>query len=190
MAEIKQFKGYQGTPRIPKPDKPVQPNIVSVKDGCPVKYPGCEGIGVRVVHPSNPKAPAQNFGQVVFFVPPHVVLAPGSHETEESYYILRGKGLMMLAGKPVNVEAGHVHPSAVLVRARHREHERREPGGADHDLAAEPVTGVTIAVDRTSEKTPRLLDPPLLCCDHQHPRRSGLALTRSQAAWCECQGKP
>jgi hypothetical protein len=46
MAEIKAFKGYQGTPKMPKPTEPVQPNIVTVKDGCPVKYPGCEGIGV------------------------------------------------------------------------------------------------------------------------------------------------
>jgi len=106
MAEIKAFKGYQGTPKMPKPTEPVQPNIVTVKDGCPVKYPGCEGIGVRVVHPSNPKAPAQNFGQVVFFIPPHVVLKPSGHENEESYYILRGKGVMTLAGKPVNVHAG------------------------------------------------------------------------------------
>jgi mannose-6-phosphate isomerase-like protein (cupin superfamily) len=106
MAEIKAFQGYQGTPRVPKPTEPVQPNIVTVKDGCPVKYPGCDGIGVRVVHPSNPKAPARNFGQVVFFVPPHVVLKPSGHENEESYYILKGQGLMTLAGKPVPVKAG------------------------------------------------------------------------------------
>jgi len=107
MAEIKLYKGYPpSTGRIPKPDMPVPPNIVSVKSGCPVKYPGCEGIGVRVVHPSNPKAPAQNFGQVVFFVPPHTVLQPGSHESEESYYILRGRGVMTLAGKRVDVEPG------------------------------------------------------------------------------------
>ncbi|MBI1922644.1 hypothetical protein HYR99_00185, partial [Candidatus Poribacteria bacterium] len=60
MAKITLFKGYEGEPRIPKPDAPVQPNIVTVQDGVPVKYPGCEGIGVRVVHPTNPKAPAQN----------------------------------------------------------------------------------------------------------------------------------
>src|SRR6201992_4130809 len=90
------------TATIPKPATPVQPNIVTVKDGRPVKYPGCEGIGVRVVHPSNPDAPAQNFGQVVFFIPPHVVLQPGSHESEESYYILRGRGVMTLAGRRVD----------------------------------------------------------------------------------------
>ena len=58
MAEIKLYQGYPpSTGRIPKPDTPVQPNVVTVNDGRPVKYPGCEGIGVRVVHPSNPDAP-------------------------------------------------------------------------------------------------------------------------------------
>jgi mannose-6-phosphate isomerase-like protein (cupin superfamily) len=106
MAEIKAFKGYPGPGKIPRPAETVQPNIVSVKDGCPVKYPGCEGIGVRVVHPSNPRAPAQNFGMTMFFVPPHVVLHPGSHENEECYYIVRGRGTMTLAGKPVEVCEG------------------------------------------------------------------------------------
>ena len=106
MAEIKPFKGYPGPGKIPRPAEPVQPNIVTVQDGCPVKYPNCEGIGVRVVHPSNPKAPAQNLGLVVFFVPPHVVLHPSGHENEECYYILKGKGTMTLAGKPTPVSAG------------------------------------------------------------------------------------
>ena len=106
MAEIKEFKSYTGAGKIAKPVEKVQPNIVTVQDGCPVKYPGCEGIGVRVVHPSNPSAPAKNFGQVVFFVPPHVKLPPGSHENEECYYILRGKATMTLAGEPVEVTAG------------------------------------------------------------------------------------
>ena len=62
MAEIKLYQGYPpSTGRIPKPDTPVQPNIVTVRDGRPVKYPGCEGIGVRVVHPSNPDAPGTEF---------------------------------------------------------------------------------------------------------------------------------
>jgi mannose-6-phosphate isomerase-like protein (cupin superfamily) len=106
MAEIKMFKSYEGAGKVVKPATPVQPNIVTVRDGCPVKYPGCEGIGVRVVHPSNPKAPAKNFGMVVFIVPPHVILPPGSHENEECYYILRGEGTMTLAGKKVEVREG------------------------------------------------------------------------------------
>jgi mannose-6-phosphate isomerase-like protein (cupin superfamily) len=106
MAKIQMFKGYEGKPPFPKPDKPVSPNIVTVKDGVPVKYPGCEGIGVRVVHPVNRKAQSKNLGLTVFFVPPHVVLEPGSHHTEECYCILRGNGTMTLAGKKVKVQAG------------------------------------------------------------------------------------
>jgi len=106
MAKIQAFKGYQGDPPISKPKELVQPNIVTVQDGVPVKYPGCEGIGVRIVHPVNPNAPAKNLGLVMFYVPPHVVLEPGSHHTEECYVILRGEGTMMLAGKPVPVRAG------------------------------------------------------------------------------------
>ncbi len=106
MAKITMFKGYEGEPPIPKPKEKVLPNIVRVQDGVPVKYPDCEGIGVRVVHPANPKAPAQNLGLVMFYVPPHVVLESGSHHTEECYVILRGQGTMTLAGEKVEVEAG------------------------------------------------------------------------------------
>ena len=106
MAKIQMFKGYQGDPPFAKPDKPVQPNVVTVQDGVPVKYPDCDGVGVRVVHPANPKAPAQNLGLVMFYVPPHVILEPGSHYTEECYVILRGRGTMTLAGEKVKVRAG------------------------------------------------------------------------------------
>ena len=106
MAKITEFRGYQGEPPIPKPDKLVEPNVVTVRDGVPVKYPGCEGIGVRVVHPANPKAPAKNLGMVVFFVPAQVVLGVGSHHTEECYVILKGHGTMTLAGKEVQVQQG------------------------------------------------------------------------------------
>lgn len=106
MAKIRTFKGYEGKPPIPKPEKSVQPNVVTVQDGVPVKYPGCEGIGVRVVHPVNPKAPAKNMGLVMFYVPPHVELKPSSHYTEECYVIWRGQGTMTLAGKKVKVRAG------------------------------------------------------------------------------------
>jgi mannose-6-phosphate isomerase-like protein (cupin superfamily) len=106
MAKITTYKGYTGEPPIPKPETLVQPNIVTVQDGVPVKYPGCEGIGVRVVHPTNPKAPGQNVSLTMFFVPPHVVLEPGSHHPEECYVILRGQGTMTLAGEKVEVQAG------------------------------------------------------------------------------------
>ena len=45
MAKIQIFKGYEGDPPVPKPAETVRPNIVTVQDGVPVKYPGCEGIG-------------------------------------------------------------------------------------------------------------------------------------------------
>ena len=69
MAKITEFQGYQGSRRF-RSGRVGEPNIVTVQDGVPVKYPGCEGIGVRVVHPSNPRAPAENLGMVMFFVPP------------------------------------------------------------------------------------------------------------------------
>ena len=106
MAKIKMFKGYEGEPPIPKPKGQVQANVVTVQDGVPVKYPGCDGIGVRVGHPANPKAPAENLGMVMFFVPPHVVLEPGSHHTEECYVIMRGEGTMTIADEKVPVQAG------------------------------------------------------------------------------------
>jgi mannose-6-phosphate isomerase-like protein (cupin superfamily) len=108
MAEITAFKSYQTgePPKIPKPDKPVDPMIVTVQDGVPVVYPGCHGVGVRVVHPVNPNAPAKNMGLVMFYVPPHVVLQPGSHETEETYVILEGSGRMTFANFQRDVKKG------------------------------------------------------------------------------------
>ena len=106
MAKITMFKGYEGVPPIPKPRENVLPNVVRAQDGVPVKYPDCEGIGVRIVHPANPKAPAQNLGLVMFYIPPHVVLAPGSHHTEECYVIIRGSGVMTLAGEKFDVQEG------------------------------------------------------------------------------------
>jgi mannose-6-phosphate isomerase-like protein (cupin superfamily) len=108
MAKITTFKGYQGDkpPTIPKPDKPIDPMIVNVQDGVPVIYPGCHGLGVRVVHPVNPKAPAKNMGLVLFYVPPHVILQPGSHETEETYVILEGAGRMTFSNFQRDVKKG------------------------------------------------------------------------------------
>jgi len=109
MAEITQFKGYSDgrEPTIPRPAEPVPPIIVNVQDGVPVSYPGCHGIGVRVVHPANPKAPAKNMGLVMFYIPPHVTLPVGGHETEETYCILEGSGLMTFGtGEQHNVKKG------------------------------------------------------------------------------------
>ena len=55
------------------------------------------------MHPSNPNAPAEGLGLVMFYVPPPAVLEPGSHYPEECYVILRGRGTMTLNGKTVDV---------------------------------------------------------------------------------------
>ena len=108
MATITAFKGYQGDqpPKIPKPAASPDPRIVTVQDGVPVAYPDCHGLGVRVVHPVNPNAPAKNLGLVMFYVPPHAVLEPGSHETEETYVILEGRGRMTFANFQRDVQKG------------------------------------------------------------------------------------
>ena len=62
MAKITQFKGYDSgdaAPGPPKPEVPPEPMVVTVQDGVPVAYPGCHGVGVRVVHPANARAPAR-----------------------------------------------------------------------------------------------------------------------------------
>lgn len=108
MAKIQPFVGYENpNPKIPRPPVSPQPNIVTVQDGVPVVYPNCHGVGVRVVHPTNPKAPSVNFSVVMFYIPPHVtLLPPGGHEPEECYVILEGEGVMHLAGKLTPVKKG------------------------------------------------------------------------------------
>lgn len=108
MAEITQFRGYENpNPMIPKPDHPVDPVILTAQDGVPVAYPGCHGLGVRVVHPVNPLTPAKNLGLVLFYLPPHTKNPPGSHETEETYVITEGCGTMTFAnGRQEQVEKG------------------------------------------------------------------------------------
>lgn len=96
MAKYVQFKGYTGNkpPTIPKPAVPPDPMIVTVQEGVPVTYPNCVAPAVRVVHPVNPNAPSKNMSLVMFYIPPHAILEPGSHETEEAYVILEGTGTM------------------------------------------------------------------------------------------------
>jgi len=108
MAEFTVYKGYKDDrpPLIPKPDKPVDPMIVTVQEGVPIVYPGCYGTAVRVVHPVNPNAPAKNLGLVMFYIPPHALLQPGSHETEETYVILDGRGTMTFANYKREVKKG------------------------------------------------------------------------------------
>jgi mannose-6-phosphate isomerase-like protein (cupin superfamily) len=104
--KIRPFVGYEGVPPVPKPDVPPEPDVVTVQDGVPVQYPDCAGVGVRVVHPTNPKAYTETMGIVMFYLPPHASLAPGSHYTEETYCFLKGHGIMLLNGKPTEVGPG------------------------------------------------------------------------------------
>jgi mannose-6-phosphate isomerase-like protein (cupin superfamily) len=108
MAKFTTFKGYtpDRPPSIPKPEDPPDPMIVTVQEGVPVVYPDCQGVGVRVVHPVNPNAPSKNMGLVMFYVPPHALLSPGSHETEETYVILEGAGKMTFAHYERDVKKG------------------------------------------------------------------------------------
>ena len=108
MTEIKVHRPYATDyqPRIPKPDKAVDPMIVTVQEGVPIAYPDCFGTAVRVVHPVNPKAPAKDMGLVMFYLPPHVVLPPGEHETEETYIVMEGRGTMTFANFKREVKRG------------------------------------------------------------------------------------
>jgi mannose-6-phosphate isomerase-like protein (cupin superfamily) len=108
MAKITEFQGYASdrAPAIPRPQTPPDPMILTVQEGVPVVYSGCHGVGVRVVHPVNPNAPSTHLGLVMFYVPPHAVLPPGSHETEEVYVILEGRGRMTFARGERNVQKG------------------------------------------------------------------------------------
>lgn len=96
-------------PAIPKPKKGPQPVVLTVQDGIPVIYgegtwPTC---GVRVVHPTNPKAPSKNHTVVMLYVPPHAKLDLHSHVAEETYSIISGKGTLMYDGGTREIQAGH-----------------------------------------------------------------------------------
>ena len=108
MPRITPYKGYTTSrpPTIPKPDHAVDPVILTVQEGVGVAYPDCHGVGVRVVHPVNPKATSKNMSLTMFYVPPQAILMPGSHETEETYVILEGSGQMTFANFQRDVRKG------------------------------------------------------------------------------------
>jgi mannose-6-phosphate isomerase-like protein (cupin superfamily) len=106
MTKIKTYEGYRVDAPFPKPTELVQPDIVTVQDGVPLRFEGSDVVNVRVLHPVNPKAASKNFSVSMLYVPPHATLAVGSHYNEECYAILRGKGTMTLGGKQVEVWAG------------------------------------------------------------------------------------
>ena len=84
-------------PTIPKPKKRQTPAVLTVQDGLPVIYgagtePTC---GIRVVHPTNPKAASKFHSVVMLYVPPHAKLDLHCHEAEETYSVISGTGVMM-----------------------------------------------------------------------------------------------
>ena len=109
MPRYKVYEGYTPagyTPKIPRPDVLPEPNIVTTQDGIPLQFQGCEGAAVRVLHPTNPNAPSQNFGITMLYMPPHSILPVASHEPEECYVIMEGAGTMTLNDKPREVKKG------------------------------------------------------------------------------------
>lgn len=105
-------------PTIPKPDKAPPVSIVTVQDGVPVLYsesslPCC---GVRVIHPTQPKARSKNLGITMFYVPPHAKMDRHAHETEEVYCVLSGTGTLLVDGGEQAVGPGsfiHLPPWSV-----------------------------------------------------------------------------
>jgi mannose-6-phosphate isomerase-like protein (cupin superfamily) len=95
-------------PKIAKPKVLPRPSIVTVQDGLPVIYgsdtvPTC---GVRVVHPTNPKAPSKHHSIAILYVPPHAAMDRHSHEAEETYCILSGTGKILFDGGDQEVGPG------------------------------------------------------------------------------------
>ena len=95
-------------PTLPKPDKPQESIILTVQDGLPITYsddtiPVC---AVRVVHPTNPKAPSKNHSIVMLYIPPQAEMELHSHETEETYVIFSGTGTMLRNGGNREVGVG------------------------------------------------------------------------------------
>jgi mannose-6-phosphate isomerase-like protein (cupin superfamily) len=108
MENITNFGGYQTDKpsAVPKPDQPIDPMIVSAETGVPIRYPASNGMGVRVVHPVNPRAPGKNLGLVMFYLPPHTGYPLHEHETEEAYVILEGQGRMMFSNFDRDIKKG------------------------------------------------------------------------------------
>jgi mannose-6-phosphate isomerase-like protein (cupin superfamily) len=110
LAKTDEFTGHETDkpPVILESEQAGHPRVLSVRDGIPVKYPACDGLGIRVVHPVNPAAPANDMGLVIVYLPPHAEIKPGSHETEENYVILAGQGRMTFSNFERTVKKGDI----------------------------------------------------------------------------------
>jgi mannose-6-phosphate isomerase-like protein (cupin superfamily) len=82
--------------------------VLTVQDGVPIYYSDDTSpvSAVRVVHPTNPKAPSKNHSIVMLYLPPHAEMELHAHETEETYVILSGTGTMLRNGGNCDVGPG------------------------------------------------------------------------------------
>ena len=95
----------------------VRANIVREQDGVPILVRELKrGFVIRVVHSQNPKAPSRNLSVQIMYVAPGGRVEPHSHENEEVYVLLEGKGRGYFGlGKPIDIEAVtffHLPPNA------------------------------------------------------------------------------
>ncbi len=97
------------TPSLPKPDEPQEAIVLTVQDGLPIYYSEDTSpvSAVRVIHPTNPKAPSVNHSIVMLYVLLHAEMELHSHETEETYVIISGTGEMFRNGGNQEVGPGH-----------------------------------------------------------------------------------
>jgi len=97
------------TPTVPKPDYLQEAAVLTVQDGLPIYYSDDTSpvSAIRVVHPTNPKAPSIHHSVVMLYVPPHAEMELHSHETEETYVIISGTGTMLRNGGNAEVGPGH-----------------------------------------------------------------------------------
>lgn len=95
-------------PVVPRPEHPDSAVFLTLQDGVKVIYsvdtaPTC---GIRIIHPSNPKAPSSKLGLSMLFVPPGGEMALHQHEAEEVYVIQSGTGQMLYADGSRDVSPG------------------------------------------------------------------------------------
>ena len=99
---------HSAPPTIPRPEVSPLPVVLTVQDGLPVLYgdsgPTC---GIRVVHPTNPKAPSKHHSIVILYVPPHAGMELHSHDTEETYSVLSGHGVLLTREGEREIGPGH-----------------------------------------------------------------------------------
>lgn len=110
MARYQELTSHGATePKVPKPKVPPKASVLTVQDGLPVTF-GADTLpvcAVRVVHPTNPVASSIHHGVTLLYVPPHAKLELHSHETEETYYIVSGRGVFYLIDGNRPIEQGH-----------------------------------------------------------------------------------